>query len=131
MTDVLDEQRLRRLVEVGAHLTEDLDLEAVLRRVLEVARDLTGARYAALGVLDEGKRELERFITVGIDEAGRARIGDLPRGRGVLGLLIDDPRPLRLHDVSDHPQSYGFPPEHPPMRSFLGVPVTVRGTPYG
>lgn len=131
MTSGLDEKRLRRLVEVGAYLTEELDLEAVLLRVLEVARDLTGARYAALGVLDEQKRELERFITVGIDEAGRQRIGDLPRGRGVLGLLIDDPKPLRLHDVSDHPRSYGFPPEHPPMRSFLGVPVVVRGEPYG
>ena len=131
MTNALDELRLRRLVEAGAHLTEELDLEAVLVRVLEVARDLTGAAYAALGVLDEHERELERFITLGIDDAGRARIGDLPRGRGVLGLLIDDPRPLRLHDVSDHPQSYGFPPGHPPMRSFLGVPVTVRGKPYG
>ncbi|MDX6650976.1 MAG: hypothetical protein QOJ97_2927 [Solirubrobacteraceae bacterium] len=131
MTEALDALRLRRLVEVGAHLTQELDLEAVLRRVLEVARELTGARYAALGVLDEQKRELERFITLGIDEAGRQRIGELPRGRGVLGLLIEDPRPLRLHDVSDHPRSYGFPPEHPPMRSFLGVPITVRGEPYG
>lgn len=131
MTDGLDEKRLRRLVEVGTYLTEELDFEAVLLRVLEVARDLTGARYAAVGVLGQDKRELERFITSGIDEAGRRRIGDLPRGRGVLGLLIDDPRPLRLHDISDHPQSFGFPPEHPPMRSFLGVPVIVRGEPYG
>jgi signal transduction histidine kinase len=131
MTARLNEQRLRRLVEVGAHLAERLDLDVVLERVLAAARELTGARYAALGVLDDRKQELERFLTQGVDEATRREIGDLPRGRGVLGLLIEDPRPLRLHEVSAHPRSYGFPPGHPPMRSFLGVPVVIRGEPYG
>ncbi|HET6570241.1 MAG TPA: GAF domain-containing protein [Solirubrobacterales bacterium] len=129
--DVLDEHRLRRLIDVGRGLVAQLDLEAVLNEVVEVARELTGARYAALGVLDEDRRELERFIYVGIDDALRARIGDLPRGRGVLGELIRNPAPLRLHDVGEHARSYGFPPGHPPMHSFLGVPIVVRGQAYG
>jgi signal transduction histidine kinase len=129
--DVLDERRLRRLIDVGRGLVAQLDLELVLREVVEVARELTGARYAALGVLDEDRRELERFIYVGIDEETRAQIGDLPRGRGVLGELIRNPAPLRLREVGEHPRSYGFPPGHPPMRSFLGVPIVVRGQAYG
>lgn len=129
--DVLDEHRLRRLIDVGRGLVAQLDLEAVLREVVEVARELTGARYAALGILDEDRRELERFIYVGIDEETRALIGDLPRGRGVLGELIRNPAPLRLREVGDHPRSYGFPPGHPPMHSFLGVPIVVRGQAYG
>jgi signal transduction histidine kinase len=129
--DVLDERRLRRLIDVGRGLVAQLDLEAVLREVVEVARDLTGARYAALGVLDEDRRELERFIFAGIDEETRAQIGDLPRGRGVLGELIRNPAPLRLREVGEHPRSYGFPPGHPPMHSFLGVPIVVRGQAYG
>jgi len=129
--DVLDERRLRRLIDVGRGLVAQLDLEAVLSEVIEVARELTGARYAALGVLDEDRRELERFIYVGIDEETRAEIGDLPRGRGVLGELIRNPAPLRLREVDAHPRSYGFPPGHPPMRSFLGVPIVVRGQAYG
>lgn len=128
---MLDEHRLRRLIDVGRGLVAQLDLEAVLREVVEVARELTGARYAALGILDEDRRELERFIYVGIDEETRARIGDLPRGRGVLGELIRNPAPLRLRDVEKHPRSYGFPPGHPPMHSFLGVPIVVRGQAYG
>jgi signal transduction histidine kinase len=127
----LDEPRLRRLIDVGRGLVAQLDLEAVLREVVEVARELTGARYAALGVLDEDRRELERFIYVGIDEEARARIGDLPRGRGVLGELIRNPVPLRLHEVGAHPRSYGFPPGHPPMHNFLGVPIIVGGQAYG
>jgi signal transduction histidine kinase len=127
----LDERRLKRLVEVGQGLVSELDLEAVLQQLLEVARELTGARYAALGILDERREELERFITLGIDEEKRAAIGDLPRGRGVLGELIRDPKPLRLDDVGQHPRSYGFPPAHPPMKSFLGVPILVRGEAYG
>lgn len=103
----------------------------MLREVVEVARELTGARYAALGILDEDRRELERFIYVGIDEQTRAVIGDLPRGRGVLGELIRNPAPLRLREVGAHPRSYGFPPGHPPMHSFLGVPIVVRGQAYG
>lgn len=129
--DVLDEHRLRRLIDVGRGLVAQLDLEAVLSEVVEVARELTGARYAALGVLDEDRRELERFIYVGIDDELRARIGDLPRGHGVLGELIRNPAPLRLHEVGDHPRSFGFPPGHPPMHSFLGVPIVVRGQAYG
>jgi len=129
--DVLDEHRLRRLIDVGRGLVTQLDLEAVLREVVEVARDLTGARYAALGILDEDRHELERFIYVGIDEQTRAQIGDLPRGRGVLGELIRNPAPLRLREVGEHPRSYGFPPKHPPMHSFLGAPIVVRGQAYG
>jgi signal transduction histidine kinase len=99
--------------------------------VLETARDLTSARYAALGILDESKAELERFLTVGLDDETRRTIGPLPRGHGVLGELIRDPQPLRLPDVTEHARSYGFPPGHPPMTTFLGVPVTVRGEAYG
>jgi two-component system, NarL family, sensor histidine kinase DevS len=128
---MLDEHRLRRLIDVGRGLVARLDLEAVLSEVVEVARELTGARYAALGILDEDRRELERFIYVGIDAEVRKRIGDLPRGLGVLGELIREPAPLRLREVGEHPRSYGFPPGHPPMHSFLGVPIVVRGQVYG
>ena len=127
----LDEPRLRELIEVGRSLVAELDPEVIFRQVLEVACELTGARYAALGVLDEDRHELERFITHGIDEATKRAIGNLPRGRGVLGLLIEQPRPLRLADVGDHPRSYGFPPGHPPMTNFLGVPVMIRGHAWG
>lgn len=130
-SSALDEPRLRELIEVGRRLVVELDPEAVFRQVLGVARELTGARYAAIGVLDEDRHELERFITHGIDEAQRRAIGSLPRGRGVLGLLIERPRPLRLADVGAHPRSYGFPPGHPPMRTFLGVPVMIRGHAWG
>jgi signal transduction histidine kinase len=127
----LDEPRLRDLIDVGRSLVAELDPEVIFRRVLEVACDLTGARYAALGVLDEDRHELERFITRGIDEEARQAIGSLPRGRGVLGLLIEQPRPLRLGNVGRHPRSYGFPPGHPPMATFLGVPVVIRGHAWG
>lgn len=128
---LLDNERLRRLLEVGRTLVSELDLEAVLQRVLQVARDLTGAQYAAVGILDEERRELERFITSGIDDDTHRAIGDLPRGRGVLGVLITDPKPLRLDNVADHPSSYGFPPGHPRMETFLGVPIVIRGQSYG
>ena len=127
----LDTVRLARLLDVGRSLVSELDLEVVLGRVLQAARDLTGARYAALGILDESREELERFLTVGIDAETRTAIGDLPRGRGVLGELIRDPRPLRLKRVGDHPRSYGFPHSHPPMETFLGVPILIRGEAYG
>ena len=127
----LDEHRLARLIDAGRGLLSELDLETVLDRLLQTAADLTGARYVALGVLDEARRELARFLTRGIDEATHRAIGDLPRGRGILGVLIDDPRSLRLDDVGDHPRSYGFPPGHPPMRSFLGVPILIRGQAWG
>jgi signal transduction histidine kinase len=110
---------------------EQLEVDQVLERVLEAARDLTGARYAALGVLDESRHELARFLTLGIEEADRRLIGPLPTGRGVLGELIRTPRALRISDVGSHPYSYGFPTGHPPMSSFLGVPIMVRDEPYG
>jgi len=127
----LDNQRLNRLIEVGQSLVSRLDFEGVLDLVLEAARDLTGARYAALGILDERKRELERFLTLGIDDATHAAIGDLPRGHGVLGKLIERAEPLRLPNVSAHPDSYGFPEGHPPMKAFLGVPIVIRGEAWG
>jgi signal transduction histidine kinase len=127
----LDEPRLRELIDVGRSLVAELDPETIFQQVLEVACDLTGARYAALGVLDENRHELERFIVHGIEAEARRAIGNLPRGRGVLGLLIEQPRPLRLSDVGQHPRSYGFPPGHPPMANFLGVPVMIRGHAWG
>jgi GAF domain-containing protein len=126
-TGVLDEHRLRELIEVGRGLVAELDQEMVMNRALEVACELTGARYAALGVLDKNRVDLERFITRGIDAKTREAIGALPRGRGVLGLVIEDPVPLRLADVAEHPRSFGFPPGHPPMGNFLGVPIVIRG----
>jgi two-component system, NarL family, sensor histidine kinase DevS len=106
-------------------------MEALLRRLLDAAREITGARYAALGVLNEDRTELARFITSGIDEEAREQIGVLPRGRGVLGLLIEHPHPLRLRDIGGHPRSYGFPPAHPEMHSFLGMPIMIRGEAWG
>jgi GAF domain-containing protein len=112
-------------------MPSDLNLDAVLERVPEAARQLTGARYAALGVLDRSRHELERFTTSGLDDSTRRQIGVLPRGRGVLGELIAHPRPLRLADIEAHPHFYGFPPGHPAMKTFLGVPLLVAGKPFG
>ncbi len=125
------ESRLRALFAAGQAISSELSLDAVLRRLLEVAAELTGARYAALGVIDQSGVQLERFLTHGIDAATQAAIGDLPRGRGILGVLIHDAVPLRLHDLADDPRSVGFPPGHPPMRTFLGVPILLRGVSYG
>jgi signal transduction histidine kinase len=123
---------IRRLLDVGRALMTELDLQAVLDRVLVTGRELTGARYAALGILDDQRSELEQFLTSGVDsEELRRTIGDLPRGRGVLGALIEQPRPLRLADVGQHPDSYGFPAGHPVMHSFLGVPIVIRGQAWG
>jgi signal transduction histidine kinase len=127
----LDARKLRRLLEVGRALVAERDPEAVLMRVLDEARQLTGARYAAMGILNEDKSGLARFLTVGIDDETRRRIGPLPQGHGILGELIRDPRPLRLTRIGDHPRSYGFPADHPPMQTFLGVPVVIRGEVYG
>jgi signal transduction histidine kinase len=129
--EALDANRLARLLEVGRGLMAELQIEAVLDRLLEIAAELTGAQYAALGVLDEDRVELARFITRGIDDETHRAIGDLPRGRGILGVLIREPKPLRLEDVTVDPRSYGFPVHHPPMHSFLGVPVTIRGEGWG
>jgi signal transduction histidine kinase len=126
-----DENRLRALVETGVAITSELSLDALLQRLVEAAAELTGARYAALGVIDGSGSELERFLTTGIDAETQAAIGDLPRGRGILGVLIREDAPLRLHNLGDDPRSVGFPPNHPPMRTFLGVPVHLRGVAYG
>src|SRR5829696_6511839 len=127
----LDAARLHRLIDAGRSLVSHLDLDALLEQLIAVAADITGARYVALGILDADRRELERFLTHGIDAEGRRAIGDLPRGRGILGVLIEDPRPLRLASVGDDARSYGFPPGHPPMASFLGTPVLIRGEAWG
>lgn len=119
------------ILDLARSVLSDLDLQALLERITTSARNLTGARYAALGVLDASGVRLERFITVGIDEQTRRDIGPLPVGLGVLGELIRDPQPLRLTSVKDHPRSYGFPIGHPPMERFLGVPILVDGRPYG
>jgi signal transduction histidine kinase len=125
------EHRLRALLEAGMALASDLSLESLLQRLTELAAELTGARYAALGVIDPSGSRLERFVTHGVDEELRAVIGDPPHGRGILGALITDARPLRLHAIAEDPRSVGFPPNHPPMSTFLGVPVLLRGVAYG
>jgi signal transduction histidine kinase len=125
------ENRLRALLEAGIAITSELSLDALLQRLVEIAAELTGARYAALGVIDRSGSQLERFVTTGIDAETHAAIGELPRGRGILGVLIREATPLRLHDLSEDPRSVGFPPHHPPMRTFLGVPVILRGVAYG
>ena len=125
------DETLLRLIDVGRTLVAELNHENVLARILEGAREITGARYAALGVLSEDREHLARFLTSGIDKRARHRIGNLPTGRGVLGVLITDPRPLRLTEVGAHLQSYGFPPGHPPMHSFLGMPIVIRGQAWG
>jgi len=125
------ETRFRRLVDAGIALSSELSLDAVLQKLIETAAELTGARYAALGVIDQAGRGLERFLTHGIPPEAHEAIGDLPRGRGILGVLIKEAHPLRLHDLTRDPRSVGFPPHHPSMRTFLGVPVTLRGVAYG
>jgi signal transduction histidine kinase len=122
---------VKRLAEVARELVSELRSEQVLDQLLDAARELTGARYAALGVLDDTRDGLSEFLTKGMSEERRRLIGDPPRGRGVLGLLIEDPRPLRLHDVSTHPRSFGVPTHHPPVSTFLGVPIVIRGTAWG
>jgi signal transduction histidine kinase len=125
------EGRLRALFAAGLAVASELSLDALLHRLVEAAAELTGARYAALGVIDPSGAGLEQFVTHGVDADLRAEIGALPRGRGILGVLIREARPLRLHDLAEDPRSVGFPPGHPQMRSFLGVPVMVRGVAYG
>lgn len=111
-------------------LVSELDLEALLQRVADLAREVIGAKYAAVGVVGD-RGELRRFIYSGIDHETADRIGELPKGRGVLGIIVEEDRPLRLREVSEHPRSYGFPEHHPPMHTFLGVPITVRGKVFG
>src|ERR671930_1995533 len=131
MRNARESNRLRTLLETGIAISSELSLDAVLERIVQAAAALTGARYAALGVIDRSGTALERFITTGIDEKTRAAIGDLPRGRGILGVLINEAQVLRLHDLQEDPRSVGFPPNHPEMHSFLGVPILLRGVAYG
>ena len=123
--------RLRVLVEAGIALSSELSLEALLQQLVEKAALLTGARYAALGVIDQSGAALERFLTTGVAPEIHAAIGDLPKGRGILGVLIREAAPLRLADISADPRSVGFPAHHPPMQTFLGVPILLRGVAYG
>ena len=123
-------ERLRALLDAVVGIGSDLDLHSTLQRIVEAACRLADARYGALGVIGPD-RMLVEFINHGVSEQDRAAIGDLPRGHGVLGLLIEQPRPIRLHDITDHPSAYGFPPNHPPMHSFLGVPVRIREQVFG
>jgi signal transduction histidine kinase len=125
------ESRLRALLDATMAIGSELSFESLLQRLVTTAADLTGARYAALGVIDPTGRELERFLTSGVDEETHGAIGELPRGRGILGALIKEATPLRLHDLTDDPRSVGFPANHPPMHTFLGVPIMLRGVAYG
>ena len=131
LSHVTDPDRLRQLVDAVLSIGTNMSLPVLLKRIVEVAVDLVGAKYGALGVLDEAGHGLAEFVNVGFDEHTVAMIGNLPEGHGILGLLILEPKPLRLPDLNAHPDSYGFPPNHPPMRSFLGVPVMVRGQVFG
>jgi signal transduction histidine kinase len=123
--------RLRVLVDAGIALSSELSLDALLQQLVETAAKLTGAHYAALGVIDQAGTGLERFLTTGIDPETQATIGDLPKGRGILGILIREAAPVRLSNLGEDPRSVGFPPGHPPMRTFLGVPILLRGVAYG
>ena len=120
----------RTLLDAVTAISSDLDLHSVLERIVEAATELTGARYGALGVVG-GDGDLVDFVTTGIDEEQHRLIGDLPRGRGILGLLVERPEPIRLADLTAHPHSAGFPAHHPPMATFLGFPVRIRGTVFG
>jgi signal transduction histidine kinase len=119
------------VLDAAIAVTSELSIEIVLQRIVEAAAQLTGARYAALGVIDQSGTGLENFVTTGLDEKTVRAIGDRPRGRGILGVLIRDAQPLRLADLGADARSVGFPPSHPPMKSFLGVPILLRGVAYG
>src|SRR5262249_22470970 len=123
--------RLRLLVDAGIALSSELSLDALLQRLVNAAAELTGARYAALGVIDQSGQALERFLTTGTDAETHEAIGDLPRGRGILGVLIREAAPVRLDDLTRDPRSVGFPPNHPEMTTFLGVPIVLRGVAFG
>jgi len=123
--------RFELLLDATIAMGTSGSLGELLQRLVDSAREVVGARFAALGVLSPDGASLAEFVTSGLTEAERARIGDLPRGRGLLGLLITEPRPIRTRDIARHPQRYGFPPHHPPMTSFLGVPVRGREKVFG
>lgn len=131
MAALVNDHALRRLLDAGRAVVSDLDLESVLPRVLSTAAEVTGARYAALGILDERRAGLERFLTHGLSDDERRAIGDPPHGHGLLGAVIADPRPLRVEDLAHDPRAVGFPPAHPHMGSFLGVPIMIGGHAWG
>ena len=131
MTDGQPGERLEKLVLASVALTMEPALDQVLHRVVEIAAEVIGAHYAAIGVLGPDGRTVESFTTHGIPEEMQARIGPPPRGHGILGLVIREARPIRLPDLTRHPDSFGFPPHHPPMRSFLGVPIVGRRGVFG
>jgi two-component system, NarL family, sensor histidine kinase DevS len=131
MTARLETDRLRTLVETGIAINSELSLDGVLERIVEAAAHVTGAQYAALGVIDRAGTGLERFVTYGIAPEVETQIGEPPHGRGILGVLIREARPMRLHDLSADPRSAGFPAGHPVMRTFLGVPILLRDVAYG
>ena len=131
MSELAGPRSLRQLLDAVLTVGSDLDLPAMLERIVQAAVDLVDARYGALGVLDDTRTRLAQFVTVGLDDETYNAIGHLPEGHGILGLLIVDAKPLRLPDLREHPDSYGFPPHHPPIRSFLGVPIRVREEIFG
>lgn len=131
MAEVAGPRSLRQLLDAIVSIGLDLDLPAMLERIVASAVELADATYGALGVVDDAGTRLAQFITVGIDDDAHRAIGDLPKGHGLLGVLIRDAKPIRLPDLTQHPDSYGFPPNHPPMRSFLGVPLRVRDQVFG
>ena len=129
----MDSQAQRQtagLVEAGLALASELDIDALLQRIADLAREVVGARYGAVGVVGENGLLL-RFVYSGIDQETADEIGDLPHGRGLLGVLLEGGRPMRMGEISEHPASYGFPPNHPPMHSFLGVPIVIRNRVFG
>lgn len=126
-----DPAKLRRLLEAVLLLEQDISLPVLLRHFIEEACSMVGARYGALGVLNEDHTALSEFITVGFDAQTEATIGPRPTGKGILGLLIEEPHAIRMANIADHPKRYGFPPNHPPMKSFLGVPVRARDEVFG
>jgi signal transduction histidine kinase len=128
---ISDPEKLGRLMDAVLMIEADIELPVLLGHLVEEARTLVGARYGALGVLNEARTGLEEFLTVGLTQSEEQAIGPRPTGRGVLGLLITDPAPLRLPELGTHELSYGFPPNHPPMKSFLGVPIRAKGEVFG
>lgn len=131
MSDEGSERRRDALIQAGLTLASELSLPSVLQKIIDIACDVADARYGALGVLSDDGTRLDDFITHGVTEEERRAIGYLPEGKGILGVLIEEAHPLRLRHIQDHPRSVGFPPNHPPMTTFLGVPIEIRGRVFG
>ncbi len=123
--------RFERLLSAGVAVSSERSLDRVLQQVVDSAREVVGARYAALGVLAPDRKSMSQFVTSGLSEAERRRIGAVPTGRGLLGLVIRESRPIRTVDITQHPKRFGFPPHHPVMKSFLGVPIVSHGEVFG